>query len=166
MHVADIMTPSPAVILPDTSIAEAATLMRVRNIGFLPVVRDFGSMHLEGVVTDRDLVVRAIADRASTHQAVRQCMTPSPVQTATPSTDVHELIQLMEQWQIRRVPVIDTRGRLLGVVAISDLALHVGPLEPLQIEELLARISSPSRALLDDGSVMPSTPNSVRSSRR
>jgi CBS-domain-containing membrane protein len=93
-------------------------------------------------------------------------MTPSPVQTATPSTDVHELIQLMEQWQIRRVPVIDTRGRLLGVVAISDLALHVGPLEPLQIEELLARISSPSRALLDDGSVMPSTPNSVRSSRR
>lgn len=166
MQAADLMTASPAAITPDTSIAEAAALMRARNIGMLPVVRDFSSMRLEGVVTDRDLVVRSIADRTDSSQAVRQCMTPAPVRTVTPTTDVHELMQQMEEWQIRRMPVVDAKGRLVGIVAMSDIALHVGPLEPLHVEELLARVSSPSRALLDGSTAMPSGPNSVRASRR
>lgn len=165
MHAFDIMTPHPAVVTPDTSIAEAAALMRLRNVGMLPVVRDLGSMHLEGVVTDRDLVIRSVADRRDSQQPVRQCMTPAPLQTVGPSADIHDVIRQMEQWQIRRIPVVDTSGRLLGVVAMGDLALRLGPIEPLQIEELLARVSAPSRALLDS-SAMPSSPNSVRSSRR
>jgi len=159
MHASDVMTANPAVVTPDTSLADAAALMRLRNVGLLPVVHDVTSMRLVGVLTDRDLVVRGVADRCDSQQAVKYCMTPVPVQTTTPTADIHDVIHQMEQWQIRRIPVVGADGRVLGVVSQGDLALRVGPLEPLLVEEFVARVSAPARGLIDHAA-MPSGPNS------
>ena len=140
----DIMTVDPVVVTPDAAVYEAAAIMRDAKVGFVPVVDDCDSMRLQGVLTDRDVAVRCVAARRSCDGPVRECMTPAPIATVAPDADVHEVVALMERDQVRRVPVVDRDGRLVGVIAQADLALWLGPAEPESIEELVERISAPS----------------------
>lgn len=141
----DIMTPVPAVVTPDATVGEAAAIMRDRDVGFLPVVDSLDSMHLEGVITDRDLAVRCLASHGSPDDLVGSCMTASRLDTVLPDTDVHYVVGIMERDQVRRVPVVDVDGRVVGVLAQGDLARVLGPDEPAAIEELIHRISMPAR---------------------
>jgi CBS domain-containing protein len=122
MTVRDVMTANPAVCTRDMGLVEVGRLMVDCDCGEIPVVDSKNAMHPIGVVTDRDLVCRIVAEgRNPADHTAADCMT-SPVVTVTPDTDLDGCVGLMEERQIRRVPVVDERGRLVGIVAQSDIA--------------------------------------------
>ena len=119
MQLSDIMTPAPITVSPAESVAQAARTLTHYNIGALPVCRSDGT--LQGLVTDRDLVIRCIAaGRDPEKTAVREVMT-SKVIYAEPSMDTAVAAHLMGSRQIRRLPVVE-QGRLCGMVSLGDLA--------------------------------------------
>lgn len=148
MNARDIMTGSPAVVTPNEMVARAAELMRELNVGALPVVTDRSSLRLAGIITDRDIVVRCVAHRHSQICRVRDHMTIESLATVHPDDDVAQVMAVMERQQIRRVPVVDETGEVVGIIAQSDLATKLGPQKPAEIEHLLERISTPSHVAL------------------
>lgn len=141
MRARDLMTPRPAMIAAGDTIPHAAELMRLLNVGMLPVVEDLSSKHLIGVLTDRDIVIRHVALGHGDHSKVRDHMTRGPLVTVGPDAAVGEVADRMIRNQIRRIPVVDVRGTVLGVVAQADLATHVGPDDPALIERVVEGIS-------------------------
>jgi CBS domain-containing protein len=122
MTVREVMTTNPAVCVRDTKLADVARMMKDCDCGEIPAVDSKDAMRPIGVVTDRDIVVRVVAEgRNPSELTVGACMT-SPVVTVTPDSDLDACVDLMEERQIRRVPVVDERGRLVGIVAQSDIA--------------------------------------------
>ena len=119
MHqsVREIMTANVVSVSSHQSIQEAAQLMKQHNIGVIPVV-DHGQ--LKGIITDRDITIRSTAGGSAPHIPVSQCMTTN-VTVAHPEMDVHQVADLMAQYQIRRIPVTEN-SQVVGMVALGDLA--------------------------------------------
>ena len=137
MKVKDLMTRDPATLGPDATLGEAATLMKQEDCGSIPIVRDG---RLVGIVTDRDIVVRAIAagkDPKSTR--VSEVMSADPV-TVRSDDEAKEAESLMAERQIRRLPVCDD-GRLAGILVIGQLARREHDEE--KVGETLKEISEP-----------------------
>ena len=114
---ADIMTSSPRTVASSATVGEAAKLMRDEDVGSLPVVQD---NRLVGVVTDRDIAVRVVAEGRDAQTHVAEVASDRPV-TVEPSADVDQALQLMSEHQVRRLPVVEG-GRLVGVIAQADIA--------------------------------------------
>ncbi len=117
--IAEIMTEDCKTVGPKDSIRQAAIVMRDNDIGFVPVVE--GS-RLIGVVTDRDLVIRALAEDTAGTSSVRDVLS-TDVKTVSSDTSVDDAAELMAANQIRRLPVVDN-GELRGVISIGDLAIR------------------------------------------
>ena len=145
----DVMTPQPIAVTPDEPLMRAARIMRDHDVGFLPVVVNHESMRVEGVLTDRDIVTRCVAAGAPADPRVGDCMTAGRIATVTPDADVHRVTTLMEREQVRRIPVVDATGRLVGVIAQADIALRLGPVEPLEVAELGECLSAPAIGTAD-----------------
>ena len=143
MNARNLMTPNPQVVTGADTTRHAARLMRENNVGIVPVVDDLAHMHLRGVITDRDIAIRCVAEPPHGECLVERHMTTGHLGTVTPEADVAEVIRLMERDQVRRVMVTEG-GRLVGVIAQADLALRDGPLQPLRVEAALERISAPA----------------------
>lgn len=139
MKVKDIMTGDVAQVAPSATIYEAAQLMQKHNIGSVPVC---DNNTVIGIVTDRDIVVRNIANGNDPKNAmVQDVMTPN-VATVTPETEVKDLGQIMASKQVRRIPVVDNNS-LVGMVAMGDLA--VNGLYDAEVAKSLAEISIPAK---------------------
>ncbi len=124
MDVKDIMTENPATSRPDTSLREVARLFVDHDCGAIPVIDDTGRP--VGILTDRDVVVRSLAEGKNPMDLrARDCMTPGTV-TVTPDTSVGDLLDLMRDHQVRRIPVVDESGRCCGIVSQADVALEAG----------------------------------------
>jgi len=121
MHIRDVMTPNPRTVKPDDSIQSAAQIMRDEDTGAVPVVDKGRTI---GMVTDRDIVVRAVADGGQLNRPVSEIVT-SAVITATPEMSTREASQLMSEHQIRRLPVVEGE-RLVGIVSLGDIAVKEG----------------------------------------
>jgi CBS domain-containing protein len=119
----DIMTTDPACVTPDTLLADAARMMKDQNVGLLPVVEGEGSDRLVGVVTDRDITIRHVAEGHGPGCPVREAMTTN-VTTARADDDVDRVMDLMGREQVRRIPIVDERGALVGIVSQADIALE------------------------------------------
>lgn len=119
MQVSQIMTPDPDTAQPQDTLRAVAAKMDSGNYGSMPVVE---GGRLVGVVTDRDIAVRAVAQGLGPETEVRVVMTPDPVCVA-PGSDVTEAAEIMQDEQIRRIFVTDN-DRLVGVVALADVALE------------------------------------------
>jgi CBS domain-containing protein len=120
MKLKEIMTRDVEVVSPDQSLKDAAQKMRVRDIGFLPV-RD-GDRVL-GVLTDRDLILRATAEGADPKTRVGQDFMTTPAVSCFDDQDVEEAARLMEEHQIRRLIILSREdNRLVGVVSLGDIA--------------------------------------------
>ena len=117
--VREIMTADPATVSAQTSVSEAARVMRDANIGDV-LVTDQGQ--LRGVLTDRDIVVRAVAHERPADTPVREVCSPNTV-TCAPSDDIERAVALMREHAVRRLPVVDA-DRLVGVVSLGDLAIE------------------------------------------
>jgi CBS domain-containing protein len=135
------MTRQPACCLPDDTLEAAARRMVECDCGALPVIGDLENFPV-GVLTDRDIVVRGVAAAKGTQLRVRDCMT-TPVITVTEGTDLDDCIELLERAQIRRMVVVDDRGRCTGIVAQADIASHASK---RKAGELLRHVSQPSEA--------------------
>src|SRR5437764_7171854 len=123
MQLKDIMTPGVEVIAPEASIYEAAEKMSHLDIGPLPVCE---GERLVGMLTDRDITVRAVAaGRDPLTTPVRDVMTPDVVY-GFDDQDVQDAARVMEQYKIRRVPVLNRHKQLVGMVALGDLAVQPG----------------------------------------
>ena len=134
----EVMTSNPRTIESGTPVAEAAKLMRDEDVGLAPVVE---GDRLVGTLTDRDIAIRVVAegkDPAST--PVRE-VASTDVVTVTPEQDLDEALSLMAQHQVRRVPVVEQDGRLVGVVAQADVARRS---DEQQTGELVGHISKES----------------------
>lgn len=146
MKVKQIMTPEPACCTPDNTVREAATLMRDHDCGSIPVVEDTTGNRLVGTVTDRDLAIRGLAEGKGPDTPVRDLMTRDPV-TSVPEDDVENVRQVMVQEQVRRVPVVDDNGAIVGIVAQADIAREDGAASDREVGRIVEAISEPRRDL-------------------
>jgi CBS domain-containing protein len=121
MHIRDVMTPDPRCVSPSDSIKDAARIMRDEDTGAVPVVEDGRPV---GILTDRDIVVRAVAEDSQLNRPVRDIVT-SGVLSASPDMSTREAAELMSEHQIRRLPVVEN-DRLVGIVSLGDLAVKEG----------------------------------------
>lgn len=145
MNALELMTPDPTVVMANETISRAARLMKTLDVGMLPVVDDAGHQRLAGVLTDRDIVVRCLAEGHRIDCRVRDHMTTDPLVTLSIDTELREIAHRMERYQVRRLPVVNTQMKVLGIVTQADLARHVGPDHPELIEEVLEKISTPGQ---------------------
>jgi CBS domain-containing protein len=121
----DVMTPEPVVCEPGESVAVAARIMKQQDVGSVPVVESQGSKRLVGIVTDRDLVVKVLAGGPNVDRAtVRDAMTPNPA-SCREDDDVEQAMATMKERQVRRMPVVDAGGRLVGIIAQADVATRI-----------------------------------------
>ncbi|RIV20103.1 CBS domain-containing protein [Alicyclobacillaceae bacterium I2511] len=140
MKVRDLMTSSVSCVKTSDTLQHAAQQMASINVGSVPVCEQ---KRLVGILTDRDITLKAVAKGQSEQMRVQDCMTRQVV-TCTPDTDAHEAADLMANHQVRRLPVTDSRGDLVGMLAIADLAtenIHVN-----EAGDALSRISKPTEA--------------------
>lgn len=140
MQIEDLMTEDPTCCAPDTPLRKVAQAMAESDCGALPVIEKGGGRRLLGVITDRDIVVRAVAERKPlNHVTAREIMTETPV-TVGADGDVEEVREAMGENQLRRVLVADGDRACVGVVSQADLARH---LTAGQSGVTLKRVSQP-----------------------
>jgi CBS domain-containing protein len=144
MLIKNIMTPDPACCTPDTTAREAAVLMRKRDCGAIPVVETLEGRRPLGMVTDRDLAVRGLADGRGPDTPVRELMTERP-HAARGDDEIETVRQVMMQQKVRRVPVTDAGGAIIGIVAQADLARHDDAVSDRELGKVVEAISEPGR---------------------
>ncbi|HEU0300415.1 MAG TPA: CBS domain-containing protein [Longimicrobium sp.] len=143
MQVRDIMTSNPTCCTPDDTVQEAARGMKAADCGCLPVVEDADSRRMVGVVTDRDIAIRALADGLGPDTRVRDVMTANPA-CCSPEADVREVERIMADRQVRRVPVVDESNCCVGMVAQADLARDERDFNDHEVRNTIERISEPN----------------------
>ena len=121
MNIREVMTANPQTVTPDDSIQSAARIMRDADTGAVPVVDNGRPV---GIVTDRDIVIRAVADGGQLDRPIRDIVTGSVV-SASPDMSTREAAALMSEHQVRRLPVVEN-NRLVGIVSLGDLAVKEG----------------------------------------
>jgi CBS domain-containing protein len=115
----EIMTANPSTIEPDKSIADAARIMKQEDAGVVPVTENG---RLTGMVTDRDIAIRVVAEGKDPQSTTVREVASTDLVTVDPQQDLDEALRLMAQHQVRRLPVVEEDGRLVGVVAQADVA--------------------------------------------
>ena len=141
MKAQEIMTKNPSTVTPDTKLTEAARLMKDEDIGIVPVVEANGSKKLVGVVTDRDIAIRHVAaGHDSSDCPVREAMS-SRLVTARPDDDIDAVMETMGREQVRRIPIVEERGSLVGMVSQADVVLEAR--DEKKAEEMVENISKP-----------------------
>ena len=131
MKAQDIMTKDPRVVTPETPVQEAARLMQSEDTGVLPVVESAQSRRLVGVVTDRDLALRVVAE-GKTSASVRDAM----------SSGVKTVMDLMAKEQVRRIPIVDEAGTVVGIISQADVVLEAN--NDKRAEQTIEAISKPN----------------------
>lgn len=133
MQVRDVMTENPAVCTPDTSLQEVAGLMVEHDCGCIPVVDSRASRKPVGVITDRDITCRTVAQgKNPLEMTAGDCMTNS-AETVTPEMSLEECCEVMEQNQLRRILVLDESGACCGIVAQADIAKYAPARETAEV---------------------------------
>ncbi len=121
MNIREVMTPNPRCVAPAETIQNAARIMREEDTGAVPVVENGKVL---GMITDRDIVIRVVAEGARLDQPVRDVITRDVV-CATPEMSTRQASELMSEHQVRRLPVVENE-RLVGIVSIGDIAVKEG----------------------------------------
>jgi CBS domain-containing protein len=124
MQIAEVMTPAPLTCAPETTAAEAAHLMWEGDCGVLPIVR---GRALAGVITDRDLFIALATRDARASELPVGSVARDATVTCSPRDDVQQAMGKMKTHRVRRLPVIDQEGTLVGIVSMNDLVLAVAP---------------------------------------
>jgi CBS domain-containing protein len=138
--IAEVMSNRPRAVTPQTSVREAAQLMEQEDIGSLPVVEE-GS-RLVGIVTDRDLAVRVLAQGSDPEQTQVGQVASTDVVALTPEHDLDDALKLMAREQVRRLPIVAGENQLVGMVAQADVARAT---KEKSAGEVIEAISEPPR---------------------
>jgi CBS domain-containing protein len=143
MKVQEIMTPNPVCCTPDSSLEDVARLMVEQDCGEIPIVESKETMRLAGVITDRDIVCRTVAQGQNPlNMTAGECMS-TPSVSVTAETSIEDCAKVMKERQIRRVPVVDQNGCCCGMISQADIA-RSAPTE--QVAEVVKEVSRPATA--------------------
>jgi CBS domain-containing protein len=135
-RIRELMTENPKTVSSVATVVEATRVMRDDDVGLVPVV---DGDRLVGTVTDRDIAIRVVAEeRDANSTAVREIASTDLV-TIDPEQDLDEALRLMAQHQVRRLPVVEEDGRLVGIVAQADVARHGDDSETGQVVEQISQ---------------------------
>jgi CBS domain-containing protein len=132
----DVMTSDPCTIDADKSVAYAAKMMRDEDVGLAPIVK---GEKLIGMLTDRDIAIRVVAEGKSPDQVTVREVASKQVVTIDPQQDLDEALRIMAKHQVRRLPVVEEDGRLVGVVAQADVAREGDDKETGQLVEEISK---------------------------
>ena len=145
MKARDLMTPDPARVTPSDSLQRVSQLMAEHDCGCIPVVTAADQRSLVGVVTDRDIAIRAVAEGRPVTTPIGEIMTTNP-DSVGPDDDLDHVEKLMADRQIRRVVVVDGAGDCVGIIAQADLARaskRSSEPSPKEMVDVLEKISQP-----------------------
>ena len=132
----DVMTSNPRTIEPSTTVQEAAKLMRDEDVGPIPIVEN-GSV--SGIVTDRDIVLNVVAEGVDPTSTPVSQIASRDLVTVDPEQTLDEALRLMGQHQVRRLPVCEEDGRLVGIIAQADIALQSDDARTGEVVEEISR---------------------------
>ncbi len=124
MNVKEIMTENPACCTPETKLQEAAKMMVDNDCGCIPVVENNDNKKPVGMITDRDITIRTVADGKNPLEMTVSDIMSKNVVTVTGDSSVEDCCNLMEKNQVRRVAVVDENGGCCGIVAQADVAIN------------------------------------------
>lgn len=135
----DVMTKNPVCCLPDDDVVKAADSMKRLDIGSIPIVETLESGKLVGILTDRDLALKVVAEKRDLETTkVKEVMT-SKVVSCHMDDDVQKAMDAMAENQLRRLPVVDSGNRIVGIIAQADVATRLD--QPVRTAEMIKDIS-------------------------
>jgi CBS domain-containing protein len=141
MKCSDVMTQSPVCCIGSDTVVKAAQMMSASDVGSVPVIDSERNKLLLGIVTDRDLTLKVLGEnRDPKATLIEDVMTFDPA-TCYPGDDLSKAMDIMSEYQIRRVPVIDIDGRIIGIISQADIALYTHNAQ--KTAEVVQEISKP-----------------------
>lgn len=135
----EVMTKDPVCCLPNDSALKAAELMKSGNIGSIPVIENEEGKKLIGIVTDRDLTLKIVAQGLDSKTRKIETLMSRNIVTCHPDDDLQKALDIMAEHQLRRLPVVDENGRIRGIIAQADIATRSD--QPNETAELVKEIS-------------------------
>ena len=135
----EIMTKDPVCCLPNVMVAEAAKLMKSENIGSIPVIENEQTKILVGIVTDRDLTLKIVAEGRDAKSTKVEAVMTRKVVTCRAEDDLQKALDAMSENQLRRIPVVDNDNKILGIIAQADVATRIN--QPEKTAEMVKQIS-------------------------
>jgi CBS domain-containing protein len=138
----DVMTQEPVCCLPDDLVERAAQVMRFENVGAVPVIDSYDNYRLIGIVTDRDLALRVVGDKRDARETKIGDVMTVDLLTCHPSDSLQVALDIMSQHQIRRIPIVNESGQIVGIIAQADIATRTEDSE--QTGEIVEQISQPN----------------------
>jgi len=126
MIASEIMTTNPECCVPTDPVMKAAQIMKSKDVGPVPVVEDQDGRKLTGIVTDRDLAIKVVAEARDPKTTTVEDVMSEGLVTCRDNDDVQSVLELMEDNQLRRIPVVDKKDNLVGIIAQADVATRLG----------------------------------------
>jgi CBS-domain-containing membrane protein len=139
MKCSEVMTSDPRFCLTSETASDAARLMKSEDVGPIPIVDDRQTRVLKGIVTDRDLVLKVMAEGLDPKTTLLADVMTTDVTTCRADDDADKAIELMQEHQVRRIPIVDGDTRLVGIISQADVATRVD--EPDKTAEVVEEIS-------------------------
>jgi len=133
--VQDLMTSNPKTIGIESAVVEAAKIMRDENVGIVPIVE---GERLVGTITDRDIAIKVVAEGSDVYSTTAGQVASRDLVTVDPQQDLDEALRLMAQHQVRRLPVVEEDGRLVGILAQADVAREAKPKQTGRVVEKIS----------------------------
>lgn len=135
-QIRELMTANPSAIDAEKPVADAAKMMRDEDVGLAPIVE---GDRLVGTLTDRDIAIRVVAEGRDPESTTVREVASTDVVTIDPAQSLDEALRLMAQHQVRRLPVVEEDGRLVGVLAQADIARHGDDSQTGQVVEKISQ---------------------------
>ena len=135
----EVMTKNPVCCLPNDSVAKAAGLMKSEDIGSIPVIENEQTKKLVGIVTDRDLALKVVAEGRDPKTTKVEAVMTHNVVTCRAEDDLQKALDAMAKHQLRRIPIVDNDNKILGIIAQADVATRAD--QPEKTAEMVMEIS-------------------------
>ena len=135
----EVMTKDPVCCLPNDLVAKAAKLMKSENIGSIPVIENEQTKQLVGIVTDRDLTLKIVAEGRDAKSTKVEAVMTHKVVTCRAEDDLQKALDAMSEYQLRRIPVVDSDNKIMGIIVQADVATRVN--QPEKTAAMVKEIS-------------------------
>jgi len=135
----EVMTKNPVCCLPNDMVTKVAQLMKLENVGSIPVIENDLTNKLVGIVTDRDLALQVVAEGLNAKSTKVEAVMTRQVVTCHAGDDLQKALDAMAEHQLRRIPVVDNDNKIVGIIAQADMATRVD--QPEKIAEMVKEIS-------------------------
>jgi CBS domain-containing protein len=139
----EVMTKDPVCCLPADLVTKVAELMKSEHVGSIPVVDNEQTKKLVGIVTDRDLALKIVADKLDAKSTKVEMVMTRKLVTCHAEDDLQKAVDAMSENQLRRIPIVDADNKILGIIAQADVMMHFD--HPKKAAEMVKEISQANR---------------------